>query len=356
MNPMTTKFVWLMVPMLAIASPAIADEAPPPLHTSGFVEGASAWTNRGLGGPITGNLDLTRSDEFLLNAAEVRVERPVPEKVNGSGFVIEALAGSHAELIHAAGLDLGAHADLVQAYGVWSLPDAGLQVSVGKMATMLGNEVIESVANPNLSVGSQYVFIENFTDLGVDAAWTGPSGWSARLRVANGWDVVTDNNRSKTVFGKLGWTSGPRSLAVLGYTGRELPDSVGGNRSGVEMLAAAPLGKITTTVQLDYGREEALDADWRAGGIWMVLPIRGNLALAIRGDVLDDHRGVRTSGTLGLPFNGGQTLLSGTATLQIRATPGTLIRPEIRYDRSTVAAFEGERDQRIAAVGAAVQF
>jgi len=342
--------------LLGSFTTARADEPPVPLRASGFVEGGYAVASRALDGRVTGNLYLPRNDEFAFHAAALKLERPAPAGAPGSGFVVQAMAGGHAEVIRAAGLDLGPHADLVQAYAVMNLPAASLQVSAGKMATMLGNEVIESVANPNLSVGNQYVFVENFTDTGVDVAWSGPSGWSIRARAANGWDVVADNNRSKTVFGRLGWSDGARGVALFGYTGRELPDSVDGNRSGVELLANAPLGAASLTLQLDAGREEAFDAPWRAAGLWVRLPLSPDLDLACRADVLDDTDGARTSGALGYPSHGGQTLVSGTATLVVRAIPGALLRPELRYDRSSLPVFDGQRDQWTFAIGAAATF
>jgi hypothetical protein len=345
-----------LLTIAAFARPVSAAGEPPALHVSGFVEGAYAGATREADGRIVGNLYLSRYDAFALDAAMLRVERDAPSDRTGSGFVVEAMAGDHAAAVRAAGLDLGDHADLVQAYGTLSFPAAGLAASMGKMATMLGNEVIETVANPNLSVGYQYVLVEDFTDTGLDLAWAGSHGWSARARLVNGWDVVTDNNRAKTVFGRVGWAAGARSVAVFGYTGAELPGRVGGRRTGGELLAGDTIGAVSLTLQLDVGREEALGADWRAAGLWIRVPVRSAVDLAVRGDVLDDARGARTSGAMGLPVNDGQTLVSLAATLNLRAVPGALIRPELRYDRSDLPAFDGRKGQCSYALAAAFTF
>lgn len=344
-----------LVALLVIVAPATAAEEAP-LRVSGFVEGSYAGSTRSLEGRVPGNLYVSRHDTFAFDAAMIKVERPVAPDRTGSGFVVEAMAGDHATVVRAAGLDLGDHADLVQAYGTLSFPGARLVVSAGKMATMLGNEVIETVANPNLSVGHQYVFVEDFTDTGVDVAWTGASGWSARARLANGWDVVADNNRAKTVFGRLGWSGPAGNVAVFAYSGIELPDSVGGRRSGAELLAGATFGAATITLQLDAGREEALDADWRAAGLWVRIAVRRDVDLALRGDVLDDAGGARTSRALGWPAHDGQRLVSLTGTLGVRVVPGALIRPELRYDRSDLPAFAGHQEQWTYALGAAFTF
>jgi Putative beta-barrel porin-2, OmpL-like. bbp2 len=352
---MSRSWMLPLVVLAVLAGPAAAGE-PPPLRVSGFVEGAYAASNHAVDGRIPGNLYLSRHDSFALDGAMLKVERTVPAGSPGSGFVVEAMAGDHAGFVRAAGLDLGEHADIIQAYGSLSFPAAGVVVSAGKMATMLGSEVIETVANPNLSVGWQYVFVENFTDTGVDVAWAGGSGWSARARLTNGWDVVADNNRSKTVFGRLGWTGPAAGVALFGFTGTELPDSIGGQRSGAELLASATIGPAVVTLQLDAGREEALDDDWRAAGLWVRVPLRAGAELALRGDLLDDEGGARTSGALGMPAHDGQQLASLTATLGLRLVPGALVRPELRWDRSDREAFAGHREQWTAALGAAFTF
>lgn len=355
MTPSRGAGALLLVALVVVVAPrAAAGEAP--LRVSGFVEAAYAGSTRPAGGRITGNLYLSRHDTFALNAALLKVERSAPSDRAGTGFVVEAMAGDHATHIRAAGLDLGPTADVVQAYGTLSLPGSGVVVSAGKMATMLGNEVIESASNPNLSVGSQYVLLENFTDTGVDVAWAGAQGWSARARLVNGWDVVVDNNRRRTVFGRVGWSGGGRNVALFAYSGVEQPDSIGGRRSGAELLASATLGAASVTLQLDAGREETPDADWRAAGLWVRVPVRTAMDLTLRGDALDDADGARTSGAMGLPVNDGQTLLSLTATLGIRTVPGALVRPELRYDRSDLPVFDGHREQWTYALGAAFSF
>jgi len=47
----------------------------------------------------------------------------------------------------------------------------------------------------------------------------------------------------------------------------------------------------------------------------------------------------------GFSPNTGQKFGSGTATLNIKAWPSAMLRPELRYDRSTLAAFNGKKDQ-----------
>jgi hypothetical protein len=108
-------------------------------------------------------------------------------------------------------------------------------------------------------------------------------------------------------------------------------------------------------VQLDAGRDDGPDASWRSASTWVTLPLRGeSTTLALRADLLDDEGGARTSGALGFPVHGGQRVGSLTATLGVRVPGGVWIRPEARWDRSSLAAFDGGHDQW--SVGMAVAF
>jgi hypothetical protein len=348
---------------LAVATFAIAvlgfecaqASEPEPIQLTGFVQGSFAFASQPTDGRIVGNLYLPFDRSFVFDAAMVRVERSAPADRVGTGFVVEAMAGTHASAVRAGGLDLGHDEDLPIASLVLNFPAHGLQLTVGKMATMLGYEVIETIANPNLSVGSQFVYIENFTDTGLDAAWA-RGAWSARARLVNGWDVVQDNNRRKTVFGRAGWGAGPHGIALLGYSGSELPDSIGGLRSGIELLANTRVGGTTVTLQADAGREEQLDAGWGAAGLWAQRPLASGIDLALRGDVLDDRHGARTSGVLAFPVLDRQRLSSATATLVIHHPAGALLRPEVRYDRSDNPVFDGHREQWTFGFGVAATF
>ena len=64
-----------------------------------------------------------------------------------------------------------------------------------------------------------------------------------------------------------------------------------------------------------------------------------------------DRDGARTSGVLGFPVNGGQTLSSLTATVNIKSWDHALLRPEVRFDHSSLAVFGGHAQQLSFALG-----
>jgi hypothetical protein len=176
------------------------------------------------------------------------------------------------------------------------------------------------------------------------------------LRVINGWDQVVDNNTHKSLMGRVGiYPDALTSLGIVGFWGPEEPGNNTANRYGFEGLLWRKLGNAQLWVQGDYGQEQAnaalpdptKDAKWWALGSWVTYDFSPTLGLALRGDYVDDQNGARTSNTFGFPASTGakHKFGSGTATLNIKAWPGAMLRPELRYDRSTLAAFNGKKDQ-----------
>ena len=117
-------------------------------------------------------------------------------------------------------------------------------------------------------------------------------------------------------------------------------------------------------LQGDFGKEQAnaalpdptRDADWWAVGAWASYDVSTTLSAVVRVDYVNDRRGARTSGVLGFPVNTGHTFGSGTVTANIRAWPNALVRPEVRYDNSSLASFNGEYSQITVALSVAYLF
>jgi len=186
-----------------------------------------------------------------------------------------------------------------------------------------------------------------------------------QLRVINGWDQVSDNNTRKSFIGRVGLYPDARtSLGIVGFWGPEEAGNNTADRYGAEALIWRKLGNAQLWVQGDYGREQAnaalpvptQDAKWWAAGAWVTYDFSSTLGLALRGDYVNDENGARTSGVYGFPTNTGQKFGSGTATLNIRAWPNAVVRPEVRYDHSTLAAFDGQKDQVTVALGVAYNY
>jgi hypothetical protein len=307
-----------------------------------------------------GQLDPLRRDSWTLDAVQVAFERPVRLERLESGFVIRGMAGTGVTPLRSTGFDLGDQADLVQAYGILNVPtDRGgaVQISVGRMATMLGYEVIESPANPNVSFGNQYVFVENVTYTGADVNWIVNPRWSLRAVVHNGWDRVRDDNSALSTMGRVCWTpDASTSVAVAAYVGPEQPGNADDLRRGAELLVTRSFGSTNAALQLDAGDEEGIDAGWQAAGIWASIPVGRSTRAAFRADILLDRDGARTSGALGFPVHDGIRLATLTATLDVRPTETCRIRPEVRWDSSDHDVFGGNVSQIAGTLGFVVTY
>jgi hypothetical protein len=354
------------------------DPAPPPvnhlettvagLKLTGFAEASYAYSGRSIGDTaIVGRLYDRFQNHFMLNAAVIVLDRSYdPGKVS-AGFHTELLFGQNAALIKSGGLDLGPQGDVPHLYVTLNVPTAsgnGIQFKVGRIPTLMGLEVIETIANPNWSEGNQFIYVENFTGLGVSVETKFNDHVDAQLRVINGWDVVHDNNTRKSLMGRVGiYPDALTSIGIVGFWGPEQPDNDTANRYGVEGLIWRKVGKAAVWVQGDYGKEQAnaalpdptQDAQWWALGGWVTYDLSSSLGVALRGDYVNDENGARSTfnGLVGFPANTGHKFGSATATLNIRAWPSAVVRPEVRYDRSTLAAFDGKKDQVTVALAVA---
>jgi hypothetical protein len=333
---------------------------------SGFAEASYAYSDRSIGDTaIVGRLYDRFPNHFMLNALAVILDKPYDATKFSAGFHTEVLLGQNAELIKSGGFDLGAHGDIPHLYITLNVPTAsgnGLQFKVGRIPTLLGLEVIETYANPNWSEGNQFIYVENFTGTGVSVETKFNNYVDAQFRIINGWDQVHDNNTHKSLMGRVGiYPDALTSIGVVGFWGPEEPNDNTANRYGFEGLLWRKLGKAAVWVQGDYGQEQAnaalsdptQDAKWWALGAWVAYDFSSSLGLALRGDYVSDENGARTNNFLGFNPNTGQKFGSGTATLNIRAWPNAVVRPEVRYDRSTLDTFNGKKDQVTVALGVA---
>ena len=86
----------------------------------------------------------------------------------------------------------------------WNAPFAGrtVPVTMGKMYTWIGYELVENIGNPNYSHGLIYNNAIPFTHMGMsfDVSEFMPSDTlGLQLKLVNGWDSFIDNNEDKSV-------------------------------------------------------------------------------------------------------------------------------------------------------------
>jgi len=345
---------------------------PPPrlfgMNVSGYVESGFHVSNHADAGAIAGRLYERSSNQFALNAVALTLDRPIAPERLGAGFRADVVVGQNAAMLKSAGFNLGPHADVYQLFTTVNIPTAngeGVQVRIGRMATFMGVEVIETPLNPNLSIGNEFIFVENFTQTGVSVEHRFNRYVDAQFRVLNGWDQVQDLNDRLSYMLRVGFTPDAQtSIAVEGFVGPEQPNDNVALRTGAELLVRRTVGRLTTWLQGDVGREQrnaalpdsTRDATWWAASSWFVFDATASMGIAVRADYLHDRHAARTASTFGLVGAPGHRLASATATLNMRHIPGILFRPEVRYDRSNQPVFATHRQQVTFGLSAAYLF
>jgi Putative beta-barrel porin-2, OmpL-like. bbp2 len=338
------------------------------LKVSGYVETAFNSSTGANGQAIAGRLYERSNNQFALNALKVSLDRPFDARKVDAGFHADLVFGQNAPVLQSNGFNLGPNGDLYQVYGTLNFPTSngnGVQVKVGRMATFLGLEVIETPLNPNVSIGNQFIYAENFTQTGISVEHRFNRVVDAQVRVFNGWDQVQDLNSRLSYMARIGLTpDDATSIALSAYTGPEQANNNSALRSGAELLASRRIGKVTAYVQGDVGTEQknALlpdpdrSASWAAVGGWMLIDATPKLGVALRADYMSDRAGARTASAFALTGAPSHRLASATATLNIKAVPNVMLRPEVRFDRSNQLVFAQKTSQFTLGLSAAYIF
>lgn len=344
---------------------------------SGFLEASYLYDFNDTKGThtVVGRTFDTHANQFDVDDFKLALEKPL--NVNptnwAAGYRADLIFGEDAAVIHSSGFNLGNDGDLEQAFIDVNVPIGnGLKVIFGKTVTLMGVEVIEQVSNPNFSEGNQFLYVENFTQTGVQLMYQWNDKIDTEFVIFNGWDQLPDNNFALSYMGRIGYAfDSNTTFAVLGYGG---PEQTGGLaetnaaspgvsadwREGIEFIATRKIGdKFTTNFQLDYGTEKDVTVDgttfgqpsWFALGGWAIYDFTDKIELAFRQDYLRDREGTRTQ--LVAP---GLTpeLYSSTLTLNLKPIDNFQFRPEFRWDHSDkVATYNGNKDQFTLGVGVA---
>ena len=345
---------------------------------SGFVSASYFYDfNRPQSGEITGRGFDVHHDEFMANKFDLVLDKSVDYDAFEwkAGYKAELIFGQDAEFTQAGGLSLGDEGDLFVADVQVNVPIGnGLKVVFGKYQTVMGYEWSETELNANWSGGNQWTVLEPFTHTGLLMAYKWNNEWETQVLVNNGWDIVKDNNHSKSFMGIVTYTPNDNtSINLTGFGGPEQEDNDSNWRKGVDLVVTRKLTpKLAAAVQIDYGQEDGAkvigsdvngdpivsgDAQWWAAGLWLTYDFSEKLQAALRTDYLNDINGARTSEAPALapfPTNTGQELYSVTMTLNYKPLKEVRISPEFRWDHSTFdTAFDGHDSQFTAGFGAA---
>ena len=278
-------------------------------------------------------------NSFNLDVAEVVVQI-APTKPNDAGFRVDIDAGNSVPQVSKSQDQTVAQFDLQQVFASYIAPlGSGLRFDVGKYVTHLGYEVIEGYDgyNDNYSRSILFGYAIPFTHTGVKASYAFNSKIAGMVEVVNGWDLVRDNNRSKSVGAQLTLTPvSPLSVLLNWIGGPELANDNHTKRNVFDLVAIfKPISRLTLGVNGDYGVEDGTsrvnpgsDAKWKGIAGYATIAVTNKFSVGLRGEALHDDGGTR------LGTDTKAVLSEGTLTPTYKFTDHVVLRGEVRYDKA----------------------
>jgi hypothetical protein len=277
---------------------------------------------------------------FNVDVAELVVQMAL-SKPNDAGFRVDFTAGNSIPQVAKSQDQTVTQFDVQQAFVSYIAPvGSGLRFDAGKYVTHLGYEVIEGYDgyNDNYSRSILFGYAIPFTHTGVKASYAFSSEVAAMLGVVNGWDLVRDNNRSKSLAAQLTLTPvAPLSVLLNWIGGPEIANDNHTKRNVFDVVAILkPTSTVTLGVNGDYGIEDGTslvnsgsDAVWKGIAGYATLAVTDKFSVAVRGETFHDDDGVRLgTGTRA-------TLSEGTFTAAYKFTAHVLLRGEVRFDKAS---------------------
>ena len=276
-------------------------------------------------------------NSFNLDVAELVVQIAAA-KPGDAGFRVDFIGGNSIPQISKAQDEAARKFDLQQVVASYIVPlGSGLRFDVGKYVTHLGYEVIDGYDgyNDNYSRSLLFGYAIPFTHTGVKASYAFGARVSAMLEVVKGWDLVRDNNRSKSIGAQLTLTPAPPLTLFVNWIGG--PELAGDNQTRRDVYDVVamlkPTSALTLGVNADYGIEDGTsrvsagsDAIWKGFAGYATYALTRKLSISLRGETLHDEGGTR------LATDSPAILSEATLTPTYKFTDHVVLRGEVRHD------------------------
>lgn len=284
-----------------------------------------------------------RADEVSLNLVSLEVALD-PQPV---GFHVWLGAGTAIEVLHAGeplGVNVGPEVwKYVQQATVAARAPVGrgLLIEAGIYPSHIGLETLSSQANWNYTRSWMGEF-SPYYETGVKATYSFTDHFAAQLHLLNGWQLISDNNHSAAVGTQLAWTDERWSVALANFAGPELANDDAHWRFFADLVLQLKVAQwLKLAVCGDVGLQQlpgAQSAIWHTVAGYVRFQISSRLAAALRAEYFSDLQDVISGAR--------QTLIEGTATLELTPWPYLTLKLEGRYDHSTSDVFSSSRQPR----------
>jgi hypothetical protein len=289
---------------------------------SGFVDATYNYNfSQPAGGLSPYHSYTQKHHSFLLNSAHLAVVG----SSDSVAYLVEIDAGTDAALNSG-----GSLVDVQEAWVAYTA-DSGIGFKAGKFVTYNGIEVIENPANPTISRGFLFGLAEPATHVGALGTYRISDQLDVALGVVNGWDLMVDNNSSKTIVAKFGVTTDAFLLTLSALAGPERATNNDDWRVTFDATGMYKLPTVDLWFQANSGMEQGLaaggdSATWFGVGVQPVIHLTDTFALGTRLELFDDLDGARTGAE--------QMLINVSVAPAITLSEHVVMRAEARVDIS----------------------
>jgi len=289
----------------------------------------------------------TDSNGFAFNTFLLQVAKPVGDS-DHYGFTVRLRTGQDAQTLS------GNNLWVQEAYLTYAVPSTKLSIIGGKFVTPEGYEVVDTVSNPNFSLGLLFFAAEPITHTGLKANYVLSDKANVTLGVVNGWDALPGNqgapdiNDGKTILWQVATTPTKQiTWSFQGTYGKEMADPTHSQRLSLDtVLGFNPMDKVTLALQGNWGQDTHATATdgtthWSGLGLWASFAETAKCTTSARFEVLKDQNNANRFGagafaTTGTP---NQTVKEFTITQKHMVTTAMGVRAEYRHDWSNEAYF-----------------
>jgi len=284
----------------------------------------------------------SQNDSITLHQAALQIAKQPKE---GFGGLVNFTAGKDVPVFASYPYANGSSQfDVTQAYGQYA--KGAMTVIAGKFTTLQGTEVIWAPSNSNYSRSILFGAIP-FTHTGVRTTYVVSDAVSVIGGVNNGWDQLSDANRTKTLeFGLVYTPSKAVTVTASDYVGKESAAVYGapsssatqGERNSFNLVVAYtvsdPLSLGFEYLNVSQGNftsmvdGSTIKAKYEGYAGYLTYLFTPEYKLALRAESLNDKDGFHF-GTVATKYS------EFTATFSYLASDNFELRGEVRADKST---------------------
>jgi hypothetical protein len=324
------------------------------VSVSGYIDVATSHANRNLETAFSDRVFDSQNNSLALHQFGLTVAKQPKE---GFGGVVNLTVGRDAQQIHSfpevtstTNPTTTSMFDVTQAY--FQYATGPLTVMAGKFTTLQGTEVIASPSNTTFSRSILFGSVP-FTHTGIRGIWAVSDAFSLTVGVNNGWDQLTNDNRSMTLELGATWTPiKPLTIAISDYNGKEtipmgtqlvagVPE--GSRNSGNLVVTYNPIDPLTlgfeylnVTQENFPGPTGSFKAKYSGEALYVTYMFSPKWRGVLRYESFDDKDGLR----FGAPnaFTGDK-YKEGTITVSYLAADSFELRGEVRRDTANNQVF-----------------